>query len=306
MESDWLKKIDKKYKEIGEKPEAYLEGLYYAKPITYWDYIETDTLLTLQRPRTDIPDEMVFIMYHQVTELIFKMILHEIEQLMDRQVMDLDFFKQKMGRIDRYFDLLANSFDIMTEGMEVEQYLKFRMTLTPASGFQSAQYRLIELACTDLVNLTDARYRDEFDPKASWEEKLSKMYWQAAGYRPGVEEKNTLLRLFEERYLEEFIRTAQKHEGHNIWSIYQELSKAYPEDKELISTMRHFDHTVNIRWVMAHFGAARKYLDSSGKEIPATGGSAWHKYMHPMYQKRMFFPALWGPAEQENWGKEAF
>ena len=44
-------------------------------------------------------------------------------------------------RITRYFDMLTTSFDIMGDGMEVEQYMKFRNTLTPASGFQSAQYQ---------------------------------------------------------------------------------------------------------------------------------------------------------------------
>ena len=53
--------------------------------------------------------------------------------------------------------MLTTSFDIMGDGMEVEQYMKFRHTLTPASGFQSAQYRLIEFCSTDLINLIDYR-----------------------------------------------------------------------------------------------------------------------------------------------------
>ena len=44
-------------------------------------------------------------------------------------------------RISRYFDMLSNSFTVMADGMERDQYLKFRNTLTPASGFQSAQYQ---------------------------------------------------------------------------------------------------------------------------------------------------------------------
>ena len=54
-------------------------------------------------------------------------------------------------RISRYFDMLTTSFNIMREGMDPEQYGKFRHTLTPASGFQSAQYRLIEFASTELI-----------------------------------------------------------------------------------------------------------------------------------------------------------
>jgi tryptophan 2,3-dioxygenase len=63
------------------------------------------------------------------------------------------FFAERLMRISRYFDMLTTSFSIMENGMEVEQYMKFRNTLTPASGFQSAQYRLIEFSSTDIILL---------------------------------------------------------------------------------------------------------------------------------------------------------
>ena len=136
--------LDEKFKNINQKTATHLEGLLWAKPITYWDYIQTDALLNLQTQRTTLPDEMVFVMYHQVNELLFKMILWEIEQVCHAEKLTTAFFTEKMRRISRYFDMLTTSFDIMGDGMEVEQYMKFRNTLTPASGFQSAQYRLIE------------------------------------------------------------------------------------------------------------------------------------------------------------------
>jgi tryptophan 2,3-dioxygenase len=52
---------------------------------------------------------------------------------------------QKLQRINRYFVALTDSFSIMVDGMEPEQFQKFRMSLLPASGFQSAQYRSIEI-----------------------------------------------------------------------------------------------------------------------------------------------------------------
>ena len=76
-----LKEIEIKYQAINQKTETQLEGLLWSKPITYWDYIQTDALLSLQVQRTTLPDEMVFIMYHQVNELIFKMILWEMRQI---------------------------------------------------------------------------------------------------------------------------------------------------------------------------------------------------------------------------------
>ena len=68
--------------------------------------------------------------------------------------------------------------------------------------------------------------------------------------------------------------------------------------------MRHYDHTVNITWVMGHLNAARKYIDSGQGTGEATGGSDWKKYMHPKYQRRIFFPELWSEEELANWGEE--
>jgi tryptophan 2,3-dioxygenase len=151
-----LDAIDKKYKDMGQDPDVHLSGLLHAEPMKYWDFIQVDALLGLQTQRTQLPDEMVFIMYHQINELLFKMILWEISQVSEAETVTADKFTMHLGRISRYFDMLSNSFDIMGEGMEQEQYMKFRDTLTPASGFQSAQYRKIEFASTELINSVEA------------------------------------------------------------------------------------------------------------------------------------------------------
>ena len=135
--------LKEKYDSIDQDLDTHLEGLLHSNPINYWDYIHTDALLNLQIQRTTLPDEMVFIMYHQINELLFKMILWEIEQVAKEEEATASFFSTKLRRISRYFDMLTSSFNIMRDGMEVEQYMKFRTTLTPASGFQSAQYRKI-------------------------------------------------------------------------------------------------------------------------------------------------------------------
>lgn len=51
-----IEAINKKYKSLGENPDTYLKGLLQAKPINYWDYVQVDTLLSLQKPRTDVAD----------------------------------------------------------------------------------------------------------------------------------------------------------------------------------------------------------------------------------------------------------
>jgi tryptophan 2,3-dioxygenase len=181
ISSKVLQDLQNKFEAINQKTETHLEGLLYAKPITYWDYIQTDALLNLQTQRTLLPDEMVFIMYHQVNEMLFKMILWEANQLTTCENLETTFFTEKLMRISRYFNMLTTSFDIMRDGMEVEQYLKFRNTLTPASGFQSAQYRLIEFASTDLINLIDHRFRDTLDRNTPYSHAFEHLYWQAAG-----------------------------------------------------------------------------------------------------------------------------
>lgn len=300
-----LKGIELKYESLNLKTETQLEGLLSSKPITYWDYLNTDALLNLQIQRTTYPDEMVFIMYHQVNELIFKMILWEMSQIGYTATITTDFFVERLMRISRYFDMLTTSFTIMEDGMEVEQYMKFRNTLTPASGFQSAQYRLIEFSCTDIINLIDYRYRASLDKNISYETAFEHLYWQAAGKDYQTGKKSYLLEEFERKYKGVFLRHMEEYKSINIWQKFKQLSEADQKNTALVEAMRHFDYTVNITWVMQHLNVAIKYIDQSGMgDGEATGGSDWKKYMHPKYQRRIFFPELWSAEELANWGME--
>ena len=305
ISNEILQKLEDKFQKINQKTETHLEGLFWSKPITYWDYIQTDALLNLQVQRTTLPDEMVFIMYHQVNELLFKMILWEMEQICKNDNLETRFFTDRLIRISRYFDMLTTSFDIMGDGMEVDQYMKFRNTLTPASGFQSAQYRLIEFASTDLINLIDYRFRATIDRNTPYEHALEHLYWQAGGKDHETGEKSYLILEFERKYKVQFLRSMEEYNTINLWQKFKQLPEADQKNPELIKAMRHYDHTVNRTWVMGHLNAARKYIESSGKgNGEATGGSDWKKYMHPKYQRRIFFPELWSEEELKNWGAE--
>lgn len=304
LDSKITNKLKEKYDAIDQNLETHLDGLLHSKPITYWDYIQTDALLNLQNQRTTLPDEMVFLMYHQVNELLFKMILWEIDQVAKEKDITAAFFETKLMRISRYFGVLTSSFTVMKDGMDVEQYNKFRNTLTPASGFQSAQYRKIEFASTELINLIDNRFRATIDRNTSFEHAFEHLYWQAAGKDYKTGKKSYLLTIFEEKYKDEFIRFAEFYNTHNLWTIFKSLPQDVKEDEDLIKAMRHYDYTVNITWVMAHYNTANHYLNIGGKTAEATGGSEWVKYMHPKYQKRIFFPDLWSQEELTNWGKD--
>jgi tryptophan 2,3-dioxygenase len=294
-----LNRIDAKYQAINQNPDVHLEGLVWANPITYWDYILPEALLGLQIQRTTQPDEMVFIMYHQINELLFKMILWEIDQVSNAEKVEATFFTEKLRRVSRYFDMLSSSFSIMGDGMELEQYMKFRNTLTPASGFQSAQYRLIEFSSTELINLIDYRFRATIDRNTPYEHAFEHLYWQAAGKDHKTGRKNTLLTNFERKYKTEFLRKMEGYNTTNLWTKFKELPESVKSDVELVKAMRHYDYTVNVTWVMAHYHAAGKYLGNAA----ATGGSDWQKYMHPKYQRRIFFPELWSEEELKNWGE---
>ena len=299
-----IQSLEDKYSAINQDKNVYLEGLLHSKTINYWDYIHTDALLNLQIQRTTLPDEMVFIGYHQINELIFKMILWELQQLAEMPVLNVDIFTDKLMRVSRYFDMLTSSFAIMQDGMDLAQYNKFRHTLTPASGFQSAQYRKIEFASTELINLIDPRFRETIDRDTAFEHAFEHLYWQAAGKDFKTGKKSILLTNFETRYKEEFITFMKVYNTKNLWTRYKELSVDDQKNNTLVNAMRHYDYTVNITWVMAHFNAAKHYILASSGDGEATGGSNWQKYMHPKYQKRIFFPELWSAKEKDNWVHE--
>ena len=296
--------ISKKFEALGQNAETHFEGLLHGKPLNYWDYIQTDALLNLQIQRSTLPDEMVFIVYHQINELLFKMILWEIEQVAFKKDLKADFFSSRLDRISRYFDMLSSSFMIMGEGMDVEQYMKFRKTLAPASGFQSAQYRMIEFASTELINLIDYRFRSTINRNTPFRHAFEHLYWQAAGKDHQTGEKSLMIRLFEEKYMDTFIRFMKDYNTRNIWTLFQNLPSNEKENLKLVNSLRHYDHTVNVKWVMEHYNTASHYLESGKKKEEATGGSDWKKYMHPKYQRRVFFPKLWSANEMKNWGEQ--
>jgi tryptophan 2,3-dioxygenase len=249
-----VNQIKEKYEKLGENPETYFKGLLQAKPINYWDYIEVDTLLSLQKPRTNFKDEEIFIM----------------------------------------------SFDIMKDGMSYDDYNVFRSTLAPASGFQSAQFRFIELHCTGLENLINEAGRERLSANPNIEEYFEHIYWKDAGMNRTTGKKSLTLTLFEEKYLHQFIGLATAMKGKTIADRLNELPN---KSEALLNLLREFDHLYNVAWPMVHLNTAKHYLDSKNENQQATGGSEWKKYLMPKFQQRKFFPAFWTNEEKEKWGE---
>jgi tryptophan 2,3-dioxygenase len=315
---DRVHQLEEKYSSMGQSLDSYLDGLLLSNYLTYWDYIQVDTLLTLQNPKTDFPDEKIFIMYHQITELYFKLSLHELEQIGNNghtilpngqdlgwnATLNADFFAERITRINRYFESLTKSFEIMVDGMEKEQFLRYRMALLPASGFQSAQYRKIEICATDFFNLVDKDVRASFAGKnASIEEMFENIYWNKGATELATGKKTLTLKQFEKKYSAEFIALAKEYQTKNMWAKYKALSANDQQNIKLINALKELDVNVNINWPLMHYKSAVRYLQQNTEDIAATGGTNWQKYLPPRFQKRIFYPEIWSEQEKEDWGK---
>jgi tryptophan 2,3-dioxygenase len=283
---------------------SYLDGLLHADYLTYWDYIHLDTLLSLQNPRTPIPDERIFILYHQITELYFRLALDALAQLAEKnREITPDFFKRQLNRINHYFKHLIDSFDIMVDGMDRDEFLRFRMSLLPASGFQSVQYRMIEIGSTDMQQLVHAAKRELTADVTDVKLLYSVLYWRSGATELATGKKTLTLRQFEAKYSEALIRFGQQYQTCNLRQLYAKLPAETRENPEIIGLMKEYDLNANVRWPLSHYKSAVRYLDAKPKEIAATGGTNWQEYLPPRFQKIIFFPDLWTPEEIENWGR---
>jgi tryptophan 2,3-dioxygenase len=300
---DRIEKLEEKFEAMGQDLASYLDGLLYADYLKYWEYIHLDTLLSLQHPKTAFPDESIFIIYHQITELYFKLIIKEIDQAIDISTADNTEMLMRLKRINNYISHLSNSFSIMELGMEREQFLKFRMALLPASGFQSAQYRIIELKCTDLVNLLKEDDRAKIKGDETQEELLDVIYWKSGATELSTGKKTLTLKHFEEKYSETFLKLTEKHKANNLLRVWQNHCKDGAEADKIKNELRKLDSLLNIHWRLAHYKSAVKYLQRDPVDIAATGGTNWQKYLPPMFQRIIFFPELWNEQEREEWGK---
>lgn len=309
-----LKKIEllqEKYAASGQDLSAYLDGLLYADFLTYWDYINLDALLSLQQPITPFPDEEIFIIYHQITELYFKLSMHEFKNISDAAATGTiapKFMLERVRRINRYFEALTNSFAIMVDGMDHKEFLQFRMSLLPASGFQSGQYRKIEICSTSLDRIVHKDLREQY---AGYKIEdiptlMQHLYWREGAVEKATGEKTLTLKQFEQKYDAEFLELAQDRYSTNLRVVMSHLEFDENDSQvkdDLIQALRWLDVNVNINWTLAHYKSAVRYLQTDPTDIAATGGTNWQNYLPPRFQKRIFFPEYWSEEEIENWGK---
>ncbi|MEM5582783.1 tryptophan 2,3-dioxygenase family protein [Roseibium sp. AS2] len=127
-------------------PETEGAEMRFSERMSYGDYLGLDRILTAQAPLSGAPDELLFIIQHQTSELWMKLMLHELNGA--RDAIGQDHMPQAMkllARVSRIMEQLNSAWDVLRT-MTPSDYTQFRDALGMSSGFQSLQYRLIEYA----------------------------------------------------------------------------------------------------------------------------------------------------------------
>ncbi len=260
-------------------PEAFEEKLDTPRKgwqvsLSYGSYLKVDELLDLQRPlsKPRHHDEMLFIIIHQVYELWFKQLLHEVDATMaalDRD--DLLRVAKHFRRIHAIQRLIEQQVDIL-ETMTPQEFNQFRDNLNPASGFQSVQFRELEFACgvrrTDLmrwIELGDSQ-RARLDRRLSEPSLYDRVKSLLArrGFPVGTSDE-----------LVETYRQIYSHESQN-YDLYL-----------LLEDLIEFDERF-LLWRGRHVRMVERMI---GQKI-GTGGSPGARYLEGTLAHR-FFPELW-------------
>ena len=115
-----------------------------AEPVSYAGYLRLDQLLSAQQPRSAEPDEMLFIVIHQIYELWFKQLLHELGKLQSQlESGETTHAMRTLRRTLAILKIVVAQLDVL-ETMTPTQFTRFRDALGTSSGLQSAQFRELE------------------------------------------------------------------------------------------------------------------------------------------------------------------
>lgn len=204
-------------------------------PVYYGDYLGLDKLLSAQQLQSSkyaetAHDETLFIIVHQVYELWFKQILHELSSILDmfsqKRVKDedLSIAVHRLNRIIKIQKILNDQISIM-ETMTPQEFLSFRDYLVPASGFQSIQFKMLEIKLG-----LKTKYRIDFDKQSFY----SRLEEKDREYLQALEQKESLFELVE-RWLARM--PLLEFQGFRFWDCYQEATQnMLDSDKQIIQT----------------------------------------------------------------------
>ncbi|HLF84363.1 MAG TPA: tryptophan 2,3-dioxygenase family protein [Blastocatellia bacterium] len=254
--------------------------------LTYGGYLKVRELISLQHLLSDPPqhDEMLFIIIHQVYELWFKELLHELDTIIERLNDDQPLAAHRLVRrcieIER---VLVDQIAVL-ETMMPTDFLSFRDHLMPASGFQSFQFREIEY----VSGLKDARFLKNYDPNsaeyAKLEARLSQPSLADAFYamlrRRGFHLPDVAAVSEEDR------EKAGQQRISELKRVYQDSEKHY-ELFLLTESLIEYDEMFSM-WRLRHVKMVERMIGSK----TGTGGSEGAAYLKKTVE-RTFFPELW-------------
>src|SRR2546428_5980608 len=255
--------------------------------LDYKGYLKVDELLKLQQPLAEpsCHDETLFIIVHQVFELWFKLVLHEIDkifEMLDRgDVIESERLIRRLTSIVRLFIPKLS----VLETMMPSDFVEFRERLTPASGFQSVQFREIEFAS----GLKDRKYLGMFkgtpDATARLEKRLAEpALWD---HFIGLLKRQGYLEDDEESQRRSIVGIYQRNGDHAL----RILCEAMIEYDEMFSLWREHHIRMAQRMIGTKAGTGQQLVESAyGKASPM--GTIGVEYLAQTLNKK-FFPVLW-------------
>ena len=255
--------------------------------LDYATYLGLDDLLAAQRPLSDPEhhDEMLFIVQHQTTELWFKLMLHELRAATEMvRHDDLEGSFKILARVKHIQTQLLNQWSVL-ETLTPTEYAQFRYVLGPASGFQSHQNRLIEMA----LGKRDARILDVFRSTPEIRAEL-----KAALHAPSLYDE--FLRWLARRglpiprdVLERDVSTPYASNPgvtEVIVGIYERPADSW-DAYEMAEKLVDVDETYSL-WRYRHLKVVLRVIGLKR----GTGGTAGAGYLRQMVDE-VFFPELW-------------
>jgi tryptophan 2,3-dioxygenase len=267
--------------ERAERPDADREYLDYAT------YLGLDTLLAAQRPLSDPAhhDELLFIVQHQTTELWFKLMLHELRAA-TRLVRgdDLEGSFKILARVKHIQTQLLNQWSVLAT-LTPTEYAQFRYVLGPASGFQSHQNRLIEIA----LGKRDRRVLEIFRHAPAIREELEQALHEPSIYdeflrwlaRRGFNVPGEVL---ERDVSEPYASNPAVTEV--VVAIYESPATAW-DAYEMAEKLVDVDETYSL-WRYRHLKVVMRIIGQKR----GTGGTAGAGYLRELIDE-VFFPELW-------------
>jgi tryptophan 2,3-dioxygenase len=252
--------------------------------VTYQSYLKVDELLSLQQPRSDGPehDEMLFIIIHQVYELWFKELLHELDHVM-RLLRDDEPHRAQhtLKRILTILKVMVAQLDIL-ETMTPLEFLSFRTRLEAASGFQSAQFRQIEFVLGARNEAVMDRFPEGSSSRAALEKRYSEpTLWDAFLYYLSSEGYSVPA-----SHLTRVV-SAPIEPAPEIQQILLDVYRRDAKSAEICERLVDLDEGF-AEWRYRHVRMVERTIGTK----PGTGGSRGAEYLRSTIGRNLF-PDLW-------------